>query len=270
MKWQERFLLSRDAGEEYARSMATSYTHGDLITCRVLGRYRVTGEACNEDIMPCLILDGFWEAWLTRMLLGYVKPGYVCVDIGANVGYYTLLMAELVGSIGKVHAYEPEPVSFDLLCHNVIANGFNSRVTVKEKACGATSGEGILHSSRRISGGSTIGVSLPVEYDQRQITVPIVRLDSEIPGRVNIIKCDAEGMDAEVLMGAEDHFRRNPALVMLLEYDPAHQEKMRPALEYARSQLNVHPWSINSDGEVSRVVIADILRGPFTNFVLAR
>jgi len=268
--WRRHFLDGRAAGEDYARSLTMVYQHGPLVTCRVLGRYKLTGEAANEDIMPCMILDGFWEAWITRLMLGFIKPGFVCVDVGANVGYFTLVMAELAGEGGRVIAYEPEPETFDLLVRNVRDNGFAGRVRCREVGCGSARGHNTLHVSRRISGGSTVGVPLPEAYEGRPHPIDIVRLDEDIPGRVDFIKCDAEGFDAEVFMGAEGHFRRNPALVMLLEFDPAHANKVRPMLEYARQHLNVVPWTINAEGEVSRADAASIVSGPFTNFVLAR
>lgn len=267
--WRKHFADGRALGEEYSRERTMAYTHGDHVTCRVLGRYKLTGERCNEDIMPCMILDGFWEAWITRLMLGFVKPGFVCVDVGANVGYFTLVMAELVGEGGRVIAYEPEPETFDLLVRNVRSNGFSGRVRCREVGCGAVRGQGTLHVSRRISGGSTVGVPLPEAYEVRPYPIDIVRLDEDVPGRVDFVKCDAEGFDAEVFMGAEGHFRRNPSLVMLLEYDQAHAGKVRPMLDYARSHLSVVPWTINGEGEVERADATAILSGPFTNFVLA-
>ena len=268
--WRKHFADGRAFGEDYARSGTMVYQHGDLVTCRVLGRYKLTGEAANEDIMPCMILDGFWEAWITRLMIGYIKPGFVCVDVGANVGYFTLVMAELTGDGGRVIAYEPEPDTFDLLVRNVKANGFTDRVRCREVACGATKGQDMLHVSRRISGGSTVGVPLPEGYGARPHPIDIVRLDEDIQGRVDFIKCDAEGFDSLVFMGAEQHFRRNPSLVMLMEYDPAHANKMRAALAFARDSLRVTPWTINCEGEVSRSDAEAILGGPFTNFILAR
>lgn len=268
--WRKAFLDGRASGEEYSRSRAMAYTHGDLVTCRVLGRYKLVGELANEDIMPCMTLDGFWEAWITRLMLGYIKPGFVCVDVGANVGYFTLVMAELTGEGGRVVAYEPEPDTFGLLVRNVKANGFSGRVRCRDVACGAARGNHTLYVSRRISGGSTVGVPLPEAYEPKPVPIDVVRLDEDVPGRIDFLKCDAEGFDTEVFMGAEGHFRRNPSLVMLLEYDPAHANKVRPMLEYAQRHLNVVPWTINGEGEVERADATAILSGPFTNFVLAR
>src|SRR6185312_12382199 len=53
-----------------------------------------------------------------------VRPGSVVIDVGANIGHYTLRLAQLVGPEGRVYAFEPMPKTFDLLCRNVVTAGY--------------------------------------------------------------------------------------------------------------------------------------------------
>ncbi|MBP9940768.1 MAG: FkbM family methyltransferase, partial [Comamonas sp.] len=63
-----------------------------------------------------------FEPEVLHALRQYIQPGSVVLDIGANVGYFTAHISKLVGSAGRVHAFEPEPRNFSLLSSNVAAN----------------------------------------------------------------------------------------------------------------------------------------------------
>src|SRR5438309_1518671 len=56
--------------------------------CRVLGRYKMFVDTRDRGFGSHLLLDGYWEIWLTRFLARAVRPGMACLDIGANLGYY--------------------------------------------------------------------------------------------------------------------------------------------------------------------------------------
>ena len=74
--------------------------------------------------------------WLTEALSAVLTKGAVAVDIGANLGYFTLLMAELVGPAGAVHAFEPNPAIADRLARSCDIDGYSERVTVIATPCG--------------------------------------------------------------------------------------------------------------------------------------
>src|SRR5207253_6545315 len=67
--------------------------------------------------------EGVWEPLETYLVERRVREGDVVLDIGANIGYYTLVFAELVGDSGRVFAFEPEPANFALLSENTGLNG---------------------------------------------------------------------------------------------------------------------------------------------------
>ena len=64
----------------------------------------------DQIITPCLLEHGVWEPSVTELVSDEIRSGDTVLDIGANVGYYTLLFAELVGEHGRVFAFEPDPM----------------------------------------------------------------------------------------------------------------------------------------------------------------
>ena len=100
-------LASQDRGalESASRRMCqTARLSDDQLICRVLGKYIMYVDPRDRGITPHLALNGFWEAWVTVALARLIQPGWRCVDVGANVGYFTLLMADAVGPDGRVAA----------------------------------------------------------------------------------------------------------------------------------------------------------------------
>ncbi|MFC7542969.1 FkbM family methyltransferase [Siccirubricoccus deserti] len=112
------------------------------ILCRILGRYKFFVDCRDQGLAPHLMLDGYWEYWVSDFIWRNVKPGETVADIGANLGYYTVLLADLVGPGGRVMAFEPNPRLFDLLQRNVAINGFSRWANCHAKAVAAKSGSG--------------------------------------------------------------------------------------------------------------------------------
>jgi len=149
-----------------------------------------------------LFLDGVYEKHETELFSGVVKEGMTVVDLGANIGYYTLLAAKLVGEKGKVFAFEPEPHNFALLVKNIKANGYDNVVPV-QKAVSNRSGTTRLFLHQEDAGRHKIYDS----HDSRDsIEVDVITLDSlgednQYP--IDLIKMDIEGAEMAALVGVE-------------------------------------------------------------------
>ncbi|MEM6996443.1 MAG: FkbM family methyltransferase, partial [Myxococcota bacterium] len=87
----------------------------------------------DRTLSETLWRTGTWEALQTKALLERLEPGDTFVDVGANLGYYTVLAAKKVGPSGRVFAFEPDPESFALLKRNVDRNGLTN-ITAENKA----------------------------------------------------------------------------------------------------------------------------------------
>ena len=91
--------------------------------------------------------EGIWEPYETALLMSLLRPGQVFVDVGANIGYFSLIAARLVGDGGAVYAFEPDPLNFRLLQASVASNGLTRRVHAVSAALAAKEGEGLLYLS---------------------------------------------------------------------------------------------------------------------------
>ncbi|MCC7101423.1 MAG: FkbM family methyltransferase [Rubrivivax sp.] len=148
-----------------------------------------------------------------RSLLG---EGAVLVEVGANAGYLTVPLARMVGTSGRVVAFEPQPAIHRLLCANVALNGL-PQVDCVHAAVGA--GEDVVEVPviDPAVGGNFGAVSLVDVVDgARTAAVPLVSLDRACGGleRLDVVKIDVEGMELEVLKGARELIGRfRPVLV---------------------------------------------------------
>lgn len=175
----------------------------------------------TRDVSVCshIMLDGHWEPWVEAPLMQLLRPGMSFCDVGANVGYYTLLGGARVGRGGRAFAFEPNPRLADMLRRSVAINGLAPHVAVHAAAAGASPGELNLTIDPVFAGGASL-MRQPGPSEVA-ITVPVVTLDSvlaELPA-LDVIKIDVEGFEPEVLAGAEGILARSPELAMVLEFD---------------------------------------------------
>ena len=160
-----------------------------------------------------------FEPDILAALQHWVQPGNTVVDIGANIGYFTAHLARLVGDVGTVHAFEPEPANFALLAANMRANGL-AWVQLHQAAVGAQAGTATLHTSEYNGGMHRLYES--VCCTGPGFDVPVQRLDQVLAGaHIDLIKIDIEGYEPAALLGAEGCLRANPRLKIVSEYCPA-------------------------------------------------
>ena len=174
----------------------------------------------------------------TRLVKRLVGPGQVALDVGANIGYYTLILARLVGPQGRVVAFEPGPTNAEILRANVALNGYGN-VEVWPVALSSRSGRERLFLSEENSGDHRLGSD--AEERRASVDVEVVRLDErldDLPPRVDFVKMDIQGAEAAALEGMEGLLRRDRDVRILSEFWPealrgfgsdavAHLEAMR-------------------------------------------
>ena len=124
---------------------------------RLFGKYRFEMDLRLGRLQKVFYLKpGLYEPQTERFIRHRVKPGMTVLDIGANTGYTTLLLADMVGRHGQVHAFEPMPVLHALLSKNVQSNGL-TQVHLHQFALSDRKGETTLHIDPGNDGGNTIG-----------------------------------------------------------------------------------------------------------------
>ena len=167
-----------------------------------------------------LSIKGIYEPLETRIAEKLVTPGGCVVDIGANIGYYTLLCARRAGPAGQVYAFEPEPENFSLLQQNVRRNGY-SNVQLENAAVSNTTGNLSLFISQENHGDHRVYAS---EGDQRgQVSVRAVRLDdyfADDPPLIDLLKLDIQGAEGRALEGMKTLLQCRPPRAIHTEFWP--------------------------------------------------
>ncbi|HXQ75997.1 MAG TPA: FkbM family methyltransferase [Acidimicrobiales bacterium] len=182
-------------------------------------------------VAPWLVLDGLWESHVTEWLQRTLRPGQVFIDVGANIGYFTLLGATLVGPEGTVVGIEAHPRLAELLRRNVIINGYHSYVTTWQRAAWSETTELKLHLRQNFASNSSVGSigsdALARLGDTEEIVevhaLPLDDLLADIP-RVDVIKVDVEGAEVHVFTGLGRTLAANPAVTVMFEWSPAQIE----------------------------------------------
>jgi len=148
---------------------------------------------------------GTYEPEFEAALWDLVEPGMVAYDVGANIGYVTLLLARAVGERSHVFAFEALPSNVERLRTNIGLNSMEARVTVVARAVGASSASVrfLVHESGGM--GKAEGSAGRAGQYESSITVPGISLDEFVYGQVNpppqVIKMDIEGGEVLALPG---------------------------------------------------------------------
>lgn len=173
------------------------------------------------------IYCGFMEFEEMAFVLHVLRVPDVFIDVGANVGAYTVLAANVVGS--NVIAFEPVPSTYQRLLDQVYLNRIGSLVDVKN--CGVSDRPGVLRFTTKLDTVNRVSVT---SSSEDTIEVEVVALDSVVPeGKLCLLKVDVEGFEAAVLNGARRLLASGNVLAMVVEMTGA-------GSEYGYSDAAVH------------------------------
>ncbi len=241
--------ITREQFEKSCRANVHSVYIGNHVQlCKILTKYKMYVDARDIGIAPHLILEGFWEAWITKWMASIIKLGDVCLDIGANFGYYSLLLAELSGTSGRTLAIEPNPRICDLLRKTSIVNEYHFEVI--EGAASNKNGHAKLIVEDKYFGGGTIMQLDELFPERSRVTVETFILDDMLDKlncpKVDFIKMDCEGFEPFVLEGMQRTLRNNPDIKIAMEYSPYMYEDAEGFTKKLFLQFEVSRISVNS------------------------
>ncbi len=172
-----------------------------------INNYDIQLEITSIDgIARLLIYNGEYESVTTSVLKKYLTPSMKCVDVGANIGYYTLLMAR---NSEVVWAFEPEEKNYKDLLENIKLNHFQNIIPIN-RAVGAIGEVKNLYVSSEESGEHSL---VSKRHCKSTTKVEVVTLDSMIKQRIDVVKIDTEGYDFNVLLGAKRLLSTHPLLI---------------------------------------------------------
>jgi len=198
-------------------------THYPVVRGPLRGRWFVLGAAGGAGGGASVYVNQV-EPEKTDALLRLLEPGQVIFDVGANIGYYTLLASLRVGSGGKVFAFEPSPRNISYLHRHLVLNGA-SNVVVVPAACSdrnslavfeqnAACAEGRLAAPGATAEGTDLALAATVTIDG------VVSLTGYVP---DVLKIDVEGAEEQVLQGAIATLRSaRPTLILAVHSEAAH------------------------------------------------
>jgi FkbM family methyltransferase len=203
--------------EWYAPLFAPKYDKREPVIVKEIQGSRMYLDMRDKGVSRELALMGIREALFTKTLQGALREGDCVVDIGANIGYYALMAARLVGPRGKVYAIEPVPHNMGLLEDSIRLNKYGNIETFP-LAMGESDGIAKLYLSDHPNWSSF--------YRPRRVTgqidIQINSVDSFLQGRrpPDVIRMDVEGYEYEILMGMSELLASGRPLRLFIEFHP--------------------------------------------------
>ena len=145
--------------------------------------------------------EGIWEPYETELVMALLGPGDIFVDVGANIGYFSVIAAALVGGQGAVHAFEPHPENYRLLCENLAANGLAGRAQTYCAGLSDSAGQARLFLSGDNSGDHQIYASSEKRDSQAITLLRGTEVEALAGSGIDLLKVDTQGSETRVLRG---------------------------------------------------------------------
>ncbi len=200
-----------------ARAELARQRHQGKLVLREVQGSKMYLDTSDKGICADLYARGIREDSATVELQKRLRPGMVVVDIGANIGYYALIEARVVGQKGKVYAIEPIAENVTLLNKNIGANAYGN-IEVFEKAIGDKSCEKEIFLSNK-SNLSTFCNNKALDMTGEKRKVKVLTLDQFLKGKKSpqLVRMDIEGYEFEILQGMEQTMKSSKDLQMFIE-----------------------------------------------------
>jgi FkbM family methyltransferase len=197
----------------YPTAISVRFERGDLHRAEYAGT-ALWLDTSDHAVSSDILLRGTYESHMTAFVQEHVKSGMTVVDIGANVGVFTMMTGKLVGATGKVLAFEPNSENSRMILLSAIENGLDEIVTLYPVAL--SDRLGFAYFTPMVgSNGGMLPDRLETLSDPNVIVVPTMRLDDIWAGPVHYIKADVEGAEYPALKGAEKIIREHRPIITI-------------------------------------------------------
>ena len=171
----------------------------------------------NKDVgvSGMLALDIF-EPFETKLFRETLRPGMTVIDIGANIGYYTVIASKHVGKNGKIFAYEVEDTNYSYLDKNIKVNSINN-VIAKKIAVSNKTGNSSFFLTDDNKGAHSFANN---RHSKKSIIVNTDTIDNSIDTPIDIIKMDIEGAEILAIEGMVNTIKKNQKIILFTEFYP--------------------------------------------------
>lgn len=160
--WRLLSVPRHEAEAEVRAACRTVYLGDNEALTRILGRYKMYVDTRDIGISSHLMMEGYWEMWVTEAMMRLLRRGAVVADVGANLGYFTLLMADLTGAEGHVLSFEPNPELAQRVRKSIEINGFAGFTDFYASGLGGEEGWAEMDVSTHQPGG---GRTIPIKAE---------------------------------------------------------------------------------------------------------
>lgn len=238
------------------------YLGPDLAVARMRDGFHLYVDPADETVAAHLIVNGYWEDWIYKVINRLVRPGDHIAEVGANFGYYTLAMARKMGPQGSIVTLEVNPRLASLVKRSVRFNGYAAQVTVLNNAAVHRKGPVSFVLSRTNAGGGTLSDDVQAlgAVEAMVVTAQGVRLDDVAHPKTRLIRIDAEGSEPLILAGAKKLLKRKD-IVVCMEWDIVQMQPRRDVAEFVDDLAGqgFRFWAIQYDASLLEIE-ADALK----------
>jgi FkbM family methyltransferase len=218
--------LAKAIVEKHQRP-ALAYSIGSDLVAQTTRGITMSLPGRDLSITPEIALRGTYEETELRFLERTLHGGDFFVDVGCNIGVFSLVAARKVGRFGRVLAFDPNPIVLDHLRRSAVINWFHDRIVVHQCALGGDAREITLEFSDLRLGDGNLGAEVGSVFHRsidfigqsHRVLADQIRLDSAVPTdvEIKIVKIDVEGYEHSVLSGATRLLEQRQAMFFMME-----------------------------------------------------
>lgn len=219
---RNNFMLSPEFGEN--NPDLTLFNDRNIVIKELDGKLRLYVDT-SDVVIGWGIIRGKYELDELAFVRRTVQPGQTVLDIGANIGLFTITMASLTGPTGKVYAFEPLEDQATLLARSVAENNFADRVVLERAAVSDKAGSGqLISASKTTNAGGAYLNNGQVPLGHEASEVKLITLDTYPVRRpVHFIKIDIEGAELLAFRGAKGLLKEDRPVIL----SELHPEQLR-------------------------------------------
>ena len=266
--------MSKEIQQNFLKTKGFSF-HNNTISKKI-NQYQLCFDSNDIILIENYYPKELYEKETVTLITKLIKPGMKIINIGANIGYFTILLANLVGPSGKVFSFEPHPENFEFLRKNLEINNCTNVESIMKAISNKNEKTTLLHSTS--SAWHSLGTKEGPGF--KRIPVETITIDDflkDLDIEIDFVIMDAEGSETNIIQGMTKTLQKNPHLEIIAEYNPATLEFVDSSgmdLITIIKKIGFSIYLIEKNGELKLItgekLLKDYPKNKFTNIFLTR